>query len=64
MAKRRRVPKDRRTKVPKKYLAGTKGSRRARLAKVIKRIARLYKQGKKVPRSLIRTRIRLGKKGR
>lgn len=59
---RRRVPKDKKTKIPKKYLAGTKGSKRAQLARVIKRIKKLYKAGKRVPRSLIRTRIRLGKR--
>ena len=64
MAKRKRVPKDKKSRVPKKYLSGTTGSRRAQLAAVIKRIAKLYKEGKKVPRSLIQRRIALGKKKR
>ncbi len=61
MPRRKRVPKDRKSKVPKKYLGGTKGSKRTRLASVIKRIAKLYKEGKTVPRALIKQRIALGK---
>ena len=64
MAKRKRksVPKDKRSKVPKKYLSGTKGTKRTELASIIKRIAKLYKEGKKVPRSLIERRIALGRR--
>ena len=61
---KRRVPKDKRSKVPKKYLSGTKGTKRSRLASVIKRIAKLYKEGKKVPKSLLAERMRLGKRGK
>ena len=60
---KRRVPKDKRSKVPKKYLGSTKGSKRARLAAVIKRIAKLYREGKRVPKSLLAERMRLGKSG-
>ena len=60
--KRRRAIKDKRTGVNKKYLSGTAGSRRAKLARVIKRIAKLYKEGKRVPKSLLAERIRLGKR--
>ena len=59
--KRRSVPKDKRSKLPKKYLGSTSGSRRTRLAAVLKRISKLYKEGKTVPRSLIQERIRLGR---
>ena len=65
MAKRKRrksVPKDKKTGIPKKYLSGTSGSRRAELARLIKRISKLYKEGKTVPRSLIKRRVELGKK--
>ena len=58
--RKRRVPKDKRSKLPKKYLSGTSGSRRKRLAAVLKRISRLYKSGKKVPKSLLEERRRLG----
>ena len=61
MPKLRRVPKDKKSRVPKKYLSGTKGTKRKQLASVIKRIAKLYKAGKTVPRSLIKQRIALGK---
>ena len=60
--KRRAAIKDKRTGVNKKYLSGTAGSRRAKLARVIKRIAHLYKQGKRVPKSLLAERVRLGKR--
>ena len=61
---KRRVPKDKRSKVPKKYLSGTKGTKRSRLAAVIKRIAKLYREGKRVPKSLLAERMRLGKRGK
>jgi len=59
---KRKVPKDKKSRVPKKYLSGTKGTKRTQLAGVIKRIAKLYKEGKTVPRSLLAQRMRLGKK--
>ena len=59
--KRRSVPKDRKSILPKKYLGSTSGSKRARLAAVLKRISKLYKEGKRVPMSLIDERIRLGR---
>jgi len=62
--KTKRVAKDKKSRVPKKYLSGTKGTKRSQLASVIKQIAKLYKQGKPVPRSLIERRIALGKKKR
>ena len=60
--KRRAVPKDRKTKIPKKYLGSTRGAKRSELASVLKRIAKLYKEGKTVPPSLIKRRIELGKR--
>ena len=60
--KRRGPPKDKKTKIPKKYLSGTKGTRRAKLARAIKKISKLYKEGKTVPRSLLKRRVALGKK--
>tara|TARA_A100001035_G_scaffold135433_1_gene106642 strand:+ start:89 stop:331 length:243 start_codon:yes stop_codon:yes gene_type:complete len=62
--RRKSVPKDKKTRIPKKYLGGTTGSRRAQLAAVLKRISALYKAGKKVPRSLIQRRIALGRRKR
>ena len=55
------VPKDRKSKLPKKYLGSTKGTKRTRLAAVLKRIKKLYKEGKTVPKSLLQERVRLGR---
>jgi len=60
-SKKRAVPKDKKTGIQTRYLAGVKGTKRAELAKVIKQIAALYKAGKKVPKSLIAKRVALGK---
>tara|TARA_Y100000004_G_scaffold155363_1_gene179926 strand:- start:602 stop:799 length:198 start_codon:yes stop_codon:yes gene_type:complete len=62
MAKRRAVPKDKKTGLPKKYLSGLKGSRRTAVASIQKRISRLAKAGKPIPQSLIDRRVNLGKK--
>ena len=59
---RRRVPKDKSTGLPKKYLGSTTGSKRAELARVLKRISKLAKAGKTIPRSLLKRRIELGRK--
>lgn len=56
----RRVAKDKKTGLPKKYLSGVKGSQRAQLASVIKQIQTLYRGGKTIPQSLINKRIKLG----
>ena len=60
--RKRRVPKDKSSGIPKKYLSGVKGGKRTQLASVLKRIATLYRSGKRIPQSLIDTRMRLGKK--
>ena len=62
MVKRRRVPKDKKTGIPKKYLSGVKGRRRTMLANTITQISRLAYSGKRIPQSLIDRRVRLGKK--
>ena len=58
----RKVPKDKKTGLPKKYLGSTTGSKRAELARVLKRISTLAKAGKTIPRSLLKRRIELGRK--
>ena len=59
MAKRRKVPKDKKTKIPKKYLSGLKDEKeRKRRAALIKRVAALYKAGKRIPLSLLKARTR------
>ena len=62
MAKMRRVPKDKSTGIPKKYLSGTKGGKRSELVSVIKQISRLYMRGARIPQSLMNRRVKLGKK--
>ena len=46
MARKRRVPKDKATGLPKKYLSGAKN--RAAQAREIKRTADAYKRGEKI----------------
>lgn len=62
MAAKRRVPKDKRTGIPKKYLSGVTGSKRSQLASLTKRISKLAREGKRIPQSLIDRRVKLGKK--
>ena len=53
--KQRRVAKDKVYKtVPKKYLSGTKGAKRSKRASSIAKMQRLYKQGKRIPKSLMK----------
>ena len=61
MVKRRRVPKDKKSTVPKKYLSGVKGSKSVQLANLIKRIGKMARSGQRIPQSLINRRIKLGK---
>jgi len=56
--KRRKVPKDKKTGVPKKYLSGLRGAKRSRRANLIKRVASLYRAGRRIPRELLRARTR------
>jgi len=56
--KRRNVPKDKKTGVPKKYLPGLKGSKRTRRARLIKKVESIYKSGGFIPRSLLKSRTR------
>ena len=58
MAKRRRVAKDKKTKVPKKYLTGLKGAKRSSRARLLKTMSSLYKSGATIPRSMFRARVK------
>ena len=58
LAKKRRVPKDKKTKIPKKYLSGLKGAKRSARATLLKTISSLYKAGAKIPMSLLKRRNR------
>ena len=55
----RRVAKDKKTGLPKKYLSGLKGRKRAKRARLIKKMAMLYKQGKRIPKKLFEERSKL-----
>ncbi len=56
--KRRQVPKDKRTGLPKKYLSGLKGAKRSARASLIKQVSALYKSGARIPLALLRRRNR------
>jgi transcription elongation factor Elf1 len=56
--KRRKVPKDKRTGLPKKYLAGLTGSKRSSRANLIKTMSRIYKSGGTIPASMFRARVK------
>ena len=56
--KKRRVPKDKKTGLPKKYLAGLKGSKRSSRASLLRTMSSLYKSGATIPRSMFRARVK------
>jgi uncharacterized alpha/beta hydrolase family protein len=58
LAKKRKVPKDKKTKIPTKYLSGLKGSERNARANLLKQISKLYKAGARIPLSLLKRRNR------
>ena len=54
----RKVPKDKDSGLPKRYLTGLKGSRRSRRASLIKKVSSIYKSGGVIPRSLLKARTK------
>ena len=54
----RRVPKDKDSGLPKKYLSGLKGRKRSRRASLIKQVSSIYKSGGYIPRGLLRARTK------
>ena len=58
--KRRRVPKDKKTKIPKKYLSGLSGSKRSARARasLLKSMSSIYKSGGRIPKSMFKARVR------
>ena len=54
--KRRKVPKDKKLKIPKKYLSGLKGGKRSARANLIKAMSEAYKSGARIPRSMFQAR--------
>tara|TARA_R110002096_G_scaffold118350_1_gene256232 strand:- start:426 stop:602 length:177 start_codon:yes stop_codon:yes gene_type:complete len=55
---KKKVPKDKKTKIPKKYLSGLKGSKRSARANLLKQISALYKAGARIPMALLKKRNR------
>jgi hypothetical protein len=58
MAKKRKVPKDKKTKIPKKYLSGLKGAKRSSRAKLLQSMSKLYKSGAVIPASMFKARVK------
>ena len=56
--KRRKVPKDKETDLPKKYLSGLKGGKRSARANLIKAMSEAYKRGERIPRSMFKARYK------
>ena len=56
--KRRNVPKDKKTGIPKKYLSGLKGKKRGSRAKLLKSMSKLYKSGATIPLSMFKARVK------
>ena len=54
--KRRKVPKDKDSGLPKKYLSGLSGSKRSARASLLKSMSSLYKSGARIPASMFRAR--------
>lgn len=58
MVKRRKTIKDKKTKLPKIYLSGLKGSTRSKRASLIKSMSNMYKSGQRIPKSMFKQRIK------
>ena len=56
--KRRKVPKDKTTDLPKKYLSGLKGGKRSARASLLKSMSSIYKSGGRIPKSMFKARVR------
>ena len=55
---RRSVPKDKKTKIPKKYLSGLKGAKRSSRANLLKSMSEAYKSGRRIPLSMFKARVK------
>ncbi len=56
--KRRKVPKDKATDLPKKYLSGLKGGKRSARASLLKSMSSIYKSGGRIPKSMFKARVK------
>ena len=51
--------KDKKTKIPSKYLAGLSGSKRKSRASLLNRMSSIYKSGGRIPMSLLKRRTKI-----
>ena len=56
--KRRNVPKDKKTKIPKKYLSDLKGEKRSARVELLKYMSKADKSGARIPRSMFKARVK------
>ena len=56
--RRRRVARDKKLDVQKKYLEGLTGAMRTARANLIKSMDKLYKSGARIPRSMFKARVK------
>ena len=56
--KKRKVAKDKKTKIPKKYLSGLKDKKRSSRSKLLKKMSGLYKSGATIPLSMFKARVK------
>ena len=56
--KRRKVARDKKLDVQNKYLEGLTGRKRTARANLIKKMDKLYKLGRRIPRSLFKARVK------
>jgi len=54
----KKVARDKKSKIPKKYLSGLKGRKRSSRAKLLKSMAKLYKSGATIPMSMFKARVK------
>jgi len=56
--KRRKVPKDKKSKIPKKYLSGLKGGKRSARVTLLNYMSKAYKSGVRIPKSMFKARAK------
>ena len=57
--RKKRVKKDKKTKIPSKYLEGLSGSKRKSRASLLTRMSSIYRSGGRIPMSLLKRRTKI-----
>ena len=57
--KKKKVRKDKKSKIPLTYLAGLKGAKRSARASLLKKMSSIYKSGGRIPMSLLKRRTKI-----